>query len=53
MRWDECIIQLNYGGTKWKLLLLLYTDDADLCAESDKELDRMEGHFCVGEEYGK
>lgn len=36
-------VQLNHGGTEWKLQQLLYVDDAVLLAESEEELYRMIG----------
>lgn len=39
--WGNCGVILNHKETKWKLPQLLYADDADVLAESEKELDRM------------
>lgn len=45
MRLGDCGVIHNHGETAWKLLQLLYADDAVLFANSEEELDGMVDQF--------
>lgn len=45
MRWVDCWVRLNRGGTEWKLSLCLHVHDALLLPELYKDLVRMGSCF--------